>query len=175
METENLTPMPEQPPVQPEYQPPVQPAYQPPVQPEYQPPVQPKKKTSKRKIVLLIVAGVLALAVLAGVYFLFLRKSDDGILGTWRFDGGYINDEYVAEADVVLHIYEDQTAVLVINGEETDFTWKTAESADGEERFDVAAEDGTTCAFRYFTDPDDKYCGDLLLYGNDQNMIYFIR
>lgn len=163
-----------QPVEQPEYQPPVQPQYQPPVQPQYQP-EPPKKRTAKWKIIVPIVAGVLALAILAGVYFLFLRKNADGVVGAWRFDGGYINDAYVAEADAVLHVYEDQTAALVINGEETALTWKAAEGVKGEDRFDAAAEDGTTCVFRYFTDPDDPYCGDLLLYRNDGNMLYFIR
>lgn len=91
MENENLTPTPEQPPEQP----PVQPQYQPPVQSQYQPPVQsqyppqypqypqyaqpryqpPKKKIAAWKIVVPIVAGVLALAIFAGVCFLFLRAT----------------------------------------------------------------------------------------------------
>ncbi len=192
-----------QPPEQPAYQPPEQPVVQPP-QPEYppqepvyqpeqpvvQPPqqanlppeaVKPKKKTAKWKIIVPVVAGILVLALLAGAYFLFLRRDPnaapdgEGILGTWRFDGGYLNDEYVAGADATLYVYDDQTAKLVIDGEQTAFTWKPVEGTQGEERFEATAEDGTVCTFRYFTDPEDSYCGDLQLYRSEQNMLYFIK
>ena len=141
-------------------------------QPTDTPEQPPKKKTAKWKILVPIVAVALVLAILAGVYFLFLRKGE-GVVGTWHFDGGYVNDEYVEKADATLYIYEDETAKLVIDGEEIALTWSEAGSADGADRYDVLAEDGTVCTFRYFTDPDDEYFGDLLLYRNDENMLYF--
>lgn len=77
-------------PAPPQYRQPAQPQYQPPAQPQYpryqlqypqyaQPqqaqPAEPKKKTAAWKIVVPIVAGVLVLAILVGVCFLFLRST----------------------------------------------------------------------------------------------------
>ena len=86
MDNEQRTPVPgQQPPVPPQVQQPVQPVpqYQQPVpqiplryQPPYRQPVrQPNKKTAVWKILVPVIAGVLALAVLAGVYFLSLRPA----------------------------------------------------------------------------------------------------
>lgn len=244
-----------------------QPQY-PPQYPQYaqqqypQQPQQPKKKTAAWKIVVPIVAGVLVLAILAGVYFLFLRptpiqkialsetelylKPEDGyelyftfepadasgfaytwtssdpnvatvenggvtavgegectitlhagdgleasckvtveapapdgadIVGTWRFDGAYFDDVYydVGEMDAKLYVYADNTAVVVIDGQATALTWEYSDSDESMDYYDVLDEAGTVCQFQYYADPSDEYYGDLTLYGDWENMIFFTR
>lgn len=279
MEQENRTPrqpyQPPQPqqPQQPQYQP--QPPYlQPPFQqpqypypfpyPQYPPyaPQPPKKKTAAWKVVVPVAAGVLALAILACVYFFFLRptpvaqlslsetelclqpgelyelsftyapadadafdsvwtSSDpsvavvkngsvtavgagecvvtlhagdeaqadcrvrveapgpDGadIVGTWRFDGAYFRDAYydVDEVDAKLYVYADHTASLVIDGEKTKLTWTYSGSEDGTDCYEVHDEADAVCQFQYDSDPDSEFYGDLTLYGDWENMIFFTR
>jgi len=246
----------------PQYGQPAQTQYPPYAQPpQYQQPAQPKKKVAAWKIAVPIAAGVLLLAILAGVYFLFLRttpvekiflsetelylKPEDGyeiyytfepadaafeytwtssdpsvatvenggvtavgegeciitlhagdgvearckvtvaaptpdgadIVGTWRFDGAYFDDVYydVDEMDAKLYVYEDGTAVVIINGEATALTWEYSDSDESMDYYDVIDEAGTVCQFQYYADPADEYYGDLTLYGDWENMIFFTR
>lgn len=201
MENDNLTPAPEQPeqPVQQPVQQPAQPQYRPPYQapqyPQYPPyppyaPQPPKKKTPLWKILVPILAGVLVIALALGVYFLFFADAPaerpneptaapqtdaTDIVGTWRFDGAYVGDEYYYEADATLYVYDNSTARLILGGETTMLTWKFAESTDRDDRYTVRASDGTVCAFWLVTDPKDEDYGVLLLYGNQENIIYFVR
>ena len=260
-------------PAEPQYAPPAQPEYAPLAETEYAPPAQPQyeqyrqpyeqpqerpqeteqpKKKSKRRKILLPVACVLVLAMLAGAYFLFLRKPSgkrielendvylktgdvftldytveaetvcewtssnesvaavrDGtvtavgegscvislqaggakaecrltvvsppangasIVGTWHYDGAFIDDVYYGTADCRLTVYADGRAALAIDGENTGLTWRAANSEAGMEYFDVTADDGTVCKFWYYAATGGDYAGKLVLYGDDANMFIF--
>ncbi len=266
-------------PAQPQYQQPVQPQYQQPAQPQYQQPVQPpqywqpygqpygrpyaqpqeppKKKSKRWKILLPVIAVVLALAALACVYFfvlrapsvetvalsedaLYLKQGDawelrytyepadagefdcewstddasvaavkdgritavgagectitlraDGaaadcrvtvvappaegadIVGTWRFDGAFIDDVYYSEANCALTVFVDNRAELVIDGETTGLSWSVSSAAEGWEYFDATADDGTVSEFWYCNGSDKDYAGKLVLYGDENNMFIF--
>ena len=98
------------------------------------------------------------------------------ITGYWEFDGAYVDDEYidVDEADITMNVYTDGTgAVNFEDGDCNEFTWAYSYAEDGMTYYDVLMDDGTACEFQYYSDPEGEYYGDLTLYVDYENMIFF--
>lgn len=116
---------------------------------------------------------------LSAVCSVTVRKSGTtaAVVGTWRFDGAYIDDvyHYADDAQATLSVYADGSGELTLNGRTLTLTWSFAGRTDRDERYDVRMEDGTSCQFWYVTDPEDQDYGVLALYGDEKNIIYFIK
>ena len=95
------------------------------------------------------------------------------IVGTWRYDGAFIDDVYYSKADCRLTVYADNRAALVIDGEVTNLSWRFTSRVEGVDLYDLVADDGTYSEFWYYAESGGDYAGKLVLYGNDENMFIF--